>query len=188
MKNVSKKLVGFDLDGVIIDHHQIKIQLAKDFGFRITPAQTDSDIMRTLMPEKIVSEIQHLLYYDPKFSLCSPLMRGARNALKKLQKEKTSFTLISRRKNPVIAKELLKNHGIWPNYFNESNSYFVIKIEDKNKKAKELGVTHYLDDEEIVITALKSVPHRFLFDHFQVLENSDFYKRVSSWPEFLKWL
>lgn len=177
--------IGFDMDGVIIDHTIPKMQLAEKFGFSITPEQTPSDILRNIMPEKIRKEFQHLLYSDPKISLTSPLMRGVKPALREIIKRGIPFALITRRKDPVITVQLLERHGLWPEFFHEENTFFVINPEDKNVKASELGLTHYLDDELKVLKVLKDVENRFLFDKYGVLSEDKSYKKISSWQDFL---
>jgi phosphoglycolate phosphatase-like HAD superfamily hydrolase len=187
MKTV-KKIIGFDMDGVIIDLSVSKIILAKQSGFELTPEQTPSEIIRTLLPLQIMQKLQYLLYDHPEISLDHPLMPGAETAIREIKNSGLSYYLISRRKDSEIAKALLKKRGLWPLYFNESNSFFVENPEDKNIKALELGVTHYLDDEIKILEKLSSVNNRFLFDQFSVRQEADFYTRVNSWPAALKHL
>lgn len=184
----SKKIIGFDMDGVIVNHVQNKIKLAKQFGVKITPAQTPSEIIKTTMPLPKYRELQYLLYDHPEIGLTSPLMPGVKKVLAEIQKKKVPYFLISRRQNrtaPSIAVKLLTKHGLWPKYFNEKNTYFVKEIADKEARAKALGITHYFDDEQKVLTALVSVKNKFLFDSMGVFKDSP-YKRLSSWEEISK--
>lgn len=87
-----------------------------------------------------------------------------------------------------MAKKILSKHSMWPRYFNDKNSFFVDKPEDKNKEAIRLGLTHYVDDELRVINILNDVPNKFLFDPFNVLEKANYYTSVKSWSEFKKHL
>lgn len=178
--------IGFDMDGVIIDHTIPKIRLAEKFGFSITPEQTPSDILKNLMPEKIRKEFQHTLYSDLKIALESPLMRGAKPALREIVKSGIPFVLITRRKDPEVAMRLLERHGLWPEFFHEKNTFFVIEPEDKNAKASELGLTHYLDDELKVLNALIDVENKFLFDKYDSFPDMTLYPKISSWQEFLE--
>lgn len=183
--NVDKKVIGFDMDGVIIDHIPNKVKLAKDLGFDITARQTPSEILRNIMPTPEYKELQHILYYHPEFGLSAPLMAGVKSVLTKIKQEKIPYFLISRRKNrenPSMAVRLLKKHGLWPEYFNETNTHFVTEIEDKETKAKELGITHYIDDERKVLGALVSVKNKFLFDSLGAFPNSE-YPRLTSWED-----
>lgn len=182
---VDKKVIGFDMDGVIINHIRTKVKLAKQFGVKITPAQTPSEVMKTTMPLPQYRELQYLLYDHPKIGLLSPLMPGVKKVLAEIQKKKVPYFLISRRQNrtvPSMAIKLLTKHGLWPKYFNEKNTYFVKEIEDKEVEAKKLGITHYFDDEQKVLTALVSVKNKFLFDSLGVFKNTP-HNRITSWKE-----
>lgn len=182
---VDKKIIGFDMDGVIINHIRTKVKLAKQFGVKITPAQTPSEVMKTTMPLPQYRELQYLLYDHPKIGLMSPLMPGVKKVLAEIQKKKMPYFLISRRQNrtaPNMAIKLLTKHGLWPKYFNGKNTYFVKEIEDKEVEAKKLGITHYFDDEQKVLTALVSVKNKFLFDSLGVFKNTP-HNRITSWKE-----
>ncbi|MBI5421403.1 MAG: hypothetical protein HZA35_03815 [Parcubacteria group bacterium] len=50
--NILMKQFGFDMDGVIIDHTEMKMRLAKDFGFDLKPEETPADVLRTIMPRE----------------------------------------------------------------------------------------------------------------------------------------
>lgn len=182
---VDKKIIGFDMDGVIVNHIRNKIKLAKQFGVRITPAQTPSEIIKTTMPLPQYGKLQYLLYDHPEIGLSAPLMPDVKKVLAKIQQKKIPYFLISRRQNrtaPSMGIKLLIKHGLWPKYFNEKNTYFVKEIADKEIEAKKLGITHYFDDEQKVLTALVSVKNKFLFDPLGVFKDSP-YKRLSSWKE-----
>lgn len=187
--NVDKKpIVGFDMDGVILDNADSKIKIAKKFGLVIKLGHTPSEILKTLMPQVVWEEFQNILYNHPKFAFSTPLMRGARTILSELSNKNVPIFLISRRKIPEIAVKILKIYSLWPKYFNEKNSFFVVHPEDKNKRAAKLSITHYIDDELKVINALSRVPNKFLFDQFGVFESADYYTKIRSWPELGKHL
>jgi len=186
MKNtVDKKIIGFDMDGVIIDHVSNKIRSAKKFGFKITKKQTPTEIIRTLIPQPEYGKFQTYLYNHPVNGLRPKPMPGVKKVLSVMKKSGVPFFLISRRKKHHISKILLKKNGLWPKYFNKDNTFFVDEIEDKEIKAKELGITHYIDDERKVLTALVSVKNKFLFDYLGAFPDSE-YKRISSWKEIAK--
>lgn len=187
--NVDKKpVIGFDMDGVILDNADSKIEVAKKFGFTIKLSHTPSEILKKMMPQIVWEEFQNILYDHPKFAFSTPLMIGARSMVDKLTKKGIPIFLISRRKIPGIAIKILKKHTLWPKYFNEGNSFFVVHPKDKNRQAAKLGITHYIDDELKVINALSKVPNRFLFDQFNVFEKADNYTKIKSWSEFKKYL
>ncbi len=184
-KGEKKTIVGFDLDGVIIDHAELKSRLAKEFGCELKIEETGSEVMKNILPGKIYEKIQHLIYENPEKATSQPLMAGARENLRKI-KEIFPCCLISRRRSEQgkrNAIELLKIHKLWPDYFNEKNVFFVPLREDKNTKARELGVTHYVDDERKVLECLKDVENKFLFDPFGAPEPPAGCAAVKSWNE-----
>ena len=140
------------------------------------------------MPQIVWEKFQNMLYDHPKFAFSTPLMRGVRSILADLKKKNIPIFLISRRKIPEVAIKILKKHLLWPRYFSEKNSYFVIHPKDKDKRAAKLGITHYIDDELKIINALASVPNRFLFDQFGVFKKSENYTKIKSWAEFKRHL
>lgn len=180
--------IGFDLDGVIIDFSLIRQALSKELGYNLKLEETPSDVIRTIIPEEIKHRLQHLIFDDLKYSLQLPLMNGARESLAALKDRGINFYLISRRKIPEVAVGLLKQHNLWPDYFNEQNAFFVSEPKDKEIAAKKIGITHYADDEIGVLEVLNSVLHRFLFDPFNVQPESDFYQRVQNWEELMNHL
>ncbi len=178
-------VIGFDLDGVIIDHTQKKILWAAAYGHNLKPEQTPAEVIEKLLPPDQLDEIKYLLYSHPEKSLEQPLMPGVQGALRLLQLKNIPLYLISRRKSGDLAKELLKIHNLWPRYFNEANTFFVDGKEDKDIKAKELGITHYVDDEYPVLDVLQSVKDRFLFDSCHVWGDLKKYPKIHSWPELI---
>jgi|GEM_PF-522346 len=182
--NILVKQFGFDMDGVIIDHTEMKMRLAKDFGFDLKPEDTPADVIRNIIPREQLDILKKRLYDDPVTGLLSSLMPGARDALHDITVSGTPFFLISRRKNPAMAIELLKTHGLWPTFFNENNAYFVNEPKEKNEHAHRLGVTHYTDDELGVLQVVE-VSHSFLFDHLGVFKEDPSYVHVQSWPTLL---
>jgi len=183
---VDNKIIGFDMDGVILDHADRKISLAKDFGFKIKKYQTPSEIIKNLItPLATYREFQRILYDAPETALHSPLMPGVKSVLVKIKSSNIPYYLISRRKKESTAIALLTKHGLWPKYFNKKNTFFVLEPEDKEIKAKALGITHYFDDEQKVLGVLHSVPNKILFDSLGVFKNSG-YARVKSWKEIAR--
>jgi len=187
----SKKIIGFDLDGVIIDHTAIKIKLAENFGYKLNPEQTPSEVLKQIVSKEPLDKIKHLIYDCPETGLCQPLVAGSFRGLERIKGEGISYFLISRRRagsSLNLAMELLKKHELWPEYFNGKNVFFVSRSEDKNLKARELGVTHYVDDESEVLEKMPDVPNRFLFDKFNVWKDLDFCRRVATWEELTEFL
>jgi len=185
MKNGDKKFIGLDLDGVILNHAPLKIKLARKFGFKLKPEETPSEIMETIVGEQVFDKLQIMAFSDPKFFNSAPLMPGVKLALVSLKKNNLPFVLISRRRDSNIAISSLKHHGLWPKFFNEKNAFFVIKPEDKNIKAREMGVTHYADDVTGILEKMVDVKNKFLFDNLGAFENTKGCTRVKSWKELI---
>lgn len=187
MKNSNeKKIIGFDLDGVIINHAPAKVKLAKRFGLKLKLAQTQSEIIKKFFDKSTYSKFQQALYYDPKIFKKTPLMADVKLGLNTIKKNGLPFVLISRRRNPEATISILEHHGLWPGFFNDKNAFFVAEPEDKNIKAREIGVTHYVDDETGVLEKLVDVENCFLFDNLGVFKNTDSYIRVESWKELIE--
>ncbi|MBI2669976.1 MAG: hypothetical protein HYX20_02455 [Candidatus Yanofskybacteria bacterium] len=176
------KIIGFDLDGVILNHTPNKLNLAKSFGWKLSPEQTHSEIIRTIMPKHALDQLKLTLYDDPEVSLKSPVTRGARSTLSEI-KNKYSYFLISRRKKPEIAIRILKIKKLWPEFFNENNTFFVSKPKDKNKIGKKLGITHYVDDELRVLEKLTDIKNKILFDPYNSFPYATNFIKVKSWKE-----
>jgi len=180
----NKMVVGFDMDGVILDNADSKIKIAKSLGFDIKIHHTPSEIIRTILPQVVLEKLQSILYDDHEVALATPLMKGVKTIMADLNKKNIPIFLISRRKIPEVAIKILRKHLLWPKYFNDKNSFFVSHPEDKNFRAAQLGVTHYIDDELKIINALSSVKNKFLFDQFNVFDKANNYTKIKSWSEF----
>lgn len=185
--HVDKKILGFDMDGVVVDNNPLKLNVAEKMGYKLKLTDTPSEIIKKILPFGDYRALQLALYHDLETSLAAKLMPGITILLDKIGAAKIPYFLISRRSEPEIAVKLLEARGIWPKYFNKSNAFFVITPEDKNNKAKEAGVTHYVDDETKVLAALSDVPNKFLFDHLNVFPVVDYYTKVASHKELAKY-
>lgn len=187
-KNINKKiLLGLDLDGVILDHSQNKVELARQMGFELALSDTPSDIMKTKIDKSAFESIAAKIYSDEKMARHTPLMPHAKEGLHFLKSTGVPYVLISLRNPTGCALISLKFYGLWPDYFDNTNTFFVAEKKDKDTKAKAIGVTHFVDDEWSVIEELKSVPQKFLFDPLLAYGNleGDFYK-VQSWNELIE--
>lgn len=183
--NNVKKILGFDLDGVIVDHTETKIKLAKKKGFALKKEDTPSDVIKSLIPEGLMRDIQHELYSK---NSDQPLIDGSLKTLKKIKSGGIKYYLISRRHEGAareMAVMIMKKRGLWPEIFNEQNVFFVNSPEEKNSTAESLAITHYVDDEENVLNKMTFVEGRILFDNFNTKKETP-YKKVSSWEEISK--
>ncbi len=176
-------VVGFDLDGVIIDHTQNKIRIAARYGITLSPEETHSEKMNVLFTPEIYREIQKQMYDDTDEALSAPLMEGAFGALARLREHEIPYFLISRRKLPMSALHLLERRGLWGEYFRPENTFFVEQMEDKDPAARKLGVTHFIDDEARVLKLMPSVLNRILFDVRGLFVESPEFTSVKNWSE-----
>lgn len=176
--------LGFDLDGVIIDHTFVKIEIAKKFGLALSESETHADNLYRLLGPSKYKEFKHYLYDDPETAGAGVIMAGAEYVLQALRKRGIPFVVISRRKsNHDIPVDLLCKHNLWPDIFNRQNVFFVPDRESKNTKAVSLGVSHFMDDELRALKELVDVPTRYLFDPYNAAVSCPF-RRVVSWKEF----
>jgi len=176
-------VVGFDLDGVIIDHTQNKMRIAARYGVLLTPEETHSERMRTLFEHGVYREIQEQMYDDTDEALSAPLMEGAFGGLASLREHGVPYFLISRRKKPIHALHLLERRGLWGEYFTPENTFFVENMEDKDPVAAQLGVTHFIDDETRVLRLMPSVQNRVLFDTRNLFEATTDFTPVKNWSD-----
>ena len=176
-------VVGFDLDGVIIDHTQNKMRIAARYGVALTPEETHSERMRTLFEHSVYREIQEQMYDDTDEALSAPLMEGAFGGLASLREHEVPYFLISRRKKPIHALQLLERRGLWGEYFTPENTFFVENMEDKDPVAAQLGVTHFIDDETRVLRLMPSVQNRVLFDTRNLFEATTDFTPVKNWSD-----
>jgi len=187
MNNTLKQtIIGFDMDGVIIDLGPKKIELARERGFALSPRDTQSDLLKQVLPETVRREIQKILYNEPEITLSAKIMPGVTEALETLTQLGIPFFLISRRKKYLPAIELLIEQELYPKYFDESNTFFVESAKEKNSTAAELDVTHFLDDELDVIEILDSVPNKILFDPVDAFPEWNATARIKHWDELLR--
>ena len=128
-----------------------------------------------------------ILYDSEEMALAPDIIKGAREGLERVRQSGRPYFLISRRGNWMMAVKMLERQGLWPKYFNRDNAFFVITPEDKDVKARSLGISAYVDDQPSVLEKLASVPNRFLFDQFRQFGALPFpHKKVSSWDQILE--
>jgi phosphoglycolate phosphatase-like HAD superfamily hydrolase len=172
-------VVGFDMDGVIIDHVQNKITLARRYAVHLSPEDTHSERLPARLSHHDYLSLQDELYGNSDLALSAPLMDGVADLLSWLQGSETHFVLISRRRNPENAIELLSRLGLWGEHFTERNAFFVREPEEKNVIGVREGVTHFFDDERRVLRAMPDIEMRFLVDTFNQFPDEPHIIRVS---------
>lgn len=186
---IKKINIGLDLDGVIIDHTQNKIKIAKSFGFDIKKEETQSEVLKTILPEDKYKKLQRIIY--GKLTLNSPPINSSLKTLQKLTKDNNyNFFIISRRKkrkqDVISARRWLKKYQIFK-IIPEENVFFVTEEKDKNIYCRKLKIKIYLDDKIKALKLISSVPFRIFFNPFKASNNEDFLE-IKSWKEFPKLL
>ncbi len=174
-------VVGFDMDGVIIDHAPNKLALAESYAVHLRPEETHSERLAHKFARNEYLAFQEELYGNSAFALSAPLMEGALPVLESLRAHGTPFVLISRRRNPANAIALLDARGLWGNIFSEKNAFFVQSPEEKNVVGVREGVTHFFDDERKVLLAMPDIAKRFLVDTFWQFNDEQIFPRVHDW-------
>lgn len=182
----SMMIIGLDFDGVIVDHAANKIKAAQELGIALALSDTPSDLLKQKIAPDILKKIQKMIYEDPRFALTTNLIAGVESGLNYFKNNNLPYFIISRQKNPQTATQSLKNHGLWGGYFNQDNVFFVENDAAKNQKAGGLNIDVYIDDCPSVLLAMPLVKKRFLFDPLDVYPTSQDYRKVASWPLFIR--
>lgn len=176
-------VVGFDLDGVIIDHTQNKIMIASRYGIVLTPGETHAEHMGERFSSEMYREIKSQLYDSTHESLDAPLMEGAFSTLATLREHEIPYFLVSLQKDPMHALHLLEERGLWGSYFTPENTFFAHDKEEKHAIATSIGVSHFIDDEPNVLDIMMLIPNRILFDARNLFPEKNEYHHVQSWEE-----
>lgn len=190
--------IGFDLDGVIIDHTKNKIKKAKELGYIIKAEETSSEILKKLIPSEDYQVIRKFIY--SRGTPTAEPMKGALQVIKFLSKN-YHIVIISRRDEDLQknALEWLKKHGFL-SYIKRKDICFVSDEKYKDTVAKRLKVRVYMDDKLSVLELLKSVSNRILFDPYNCFQIKNLptgplrseaskagkkIKKIESWQSFL---
>jgi hypothetical protein len=179
MNNLS---IGIDFDGVIADHTQAKLKMAKEAGFNIQEQDTHSLKFKNIVGEDIYSKIAKFIYETPEYS--PSLMSNVDVVLKKLKQNNHSLFLISQRTNfssTLAIKWLQVNlSGI----FEKDKMFFVEDVADKQNICEKTGIDVFLDDRIKVLNSIKEA-RKFLFDQYKLFQNEDEkIQPVFSWDNF----
>src|SRR3989344_4347568 len=186
--NDDEVIVGFDLDGVIIDHTQNKLKISSRYGIHLLPAETHAEHMGEHFTPELYREIKSQLYDSTDVALGAPLMEGAFATLAKLREQGIPYYLVSLQKNPMTASHLLEERGLWGNYFTPENTLFARNADEKHALAAQIGVTHFIDDEPNILDVMISIPNRILFDARGLFPEKTDYCHVESWSELAETL
>lgn len=159
---IGKKIIGIDLDGVIIDHKPAKLRLAADFGFALEPWQTNTNLMKNFLPVGQYRELQSVLYDET--TDCAPTVAGARECLLAAISFGFEPHLISRRNRDSvqIVEGWLKRRG-FEDVFNVDHVHFCQSDGEKAEICSRLSVVSFVDDKLSVLLGLSSSVRRILF-------------------------
>lgn len=186
---MGQKVIGLDLDGVILNQASNKIEAARKLGIRLDLKETPSDILWEALPKDkaLEKKFRWLVYDDPETSRATPLMPDVCQGLDVFKKLEWSYVLVSRRPEFSVpsALELLRLRGLWGKYFDQSNTHFVSSKKEKAEVLLKLGAEVYLDDQPSVLREISPTIQKFLFDNIGVYPASSEYWVVSNWLEFV---
>lgn len=182
---IQKPALGFDLDGVIIDHTSNKLRHAKALGYDLSPAETASGVMKKHVHPDHYREIKHTIYGSA--SLEAPPMEGALEMIAELAPAFRIF-IISRRNMrdgfDEWGRQWLDVHGVHRSIPREQ-VFFVAHdvVGAKDAVARQHGIRAYMDDQAKILYELPSVSVRILFDPFDVGEISEPLVKIKKWQE-----
>jgi hypothetical protein len=175
--------IGLDLDGVLIDHHGHKCQLARERGIELERWQANSNLMRDFVPDRVYKDIRDSLY--ARLTTEAPPVAGALEYLPLLNAE---IYIISARRSGNIryAQDWLLQHGVY-NAVPADHIFFCGSGAEKSGICRRLGVSLYLDDRLNVLELLPDETKKILFDPDGIagrLQPPEVVKVVNDWLQF----
>lgn len=177
--------IGFDLDGVIIDHRAHKLQQAAHFGYPLEPWQANTNFMATFMPKETYHAIQDNLYGE--LTLASPPVVGALETLANLD---AAFYIVAARTpaNIRYAQDWLNKYRVF-DLIPADQIFFCGTSEDKRTYCEMLHLHAFMDDKLAVLESLPAGVARVLYDEDAVAEKLNPTSDIlvaTSWPAFKK--
>jgi len=175
--------IGLDFDGVIVDHSEHKMRLAADFGYDLLPWQTNSNVMKTYVPNPHYREVQEMIYtfMTPK----APPIAQALDHIRELGGE--PYIVSARRPSAVrFAHEWMGKHGIF-DFIPAERVFFCGSGSEKNAYCRRLGIKVFLDDKINVLDGLDPSVKTFLFDNHGSTRKASLHhnhKLVLGWRDF----
>lgn len=156
--------IGVDLDGTLADHTQAKLVLAREFGRKLLPYETASEVIKKLLPEKEYRLLQNRLYTD--MSNFSRPFDGVEEALKEFSPSEYKVFLVSRRKEDGrrTAQDWIAEHLSTAVF--SGGIFFVDSDREKDVVCRNEGIEVFIDDQIKVLEFLSSVQLSILFDPF----------------------
>lgn len=152
--------IGFDLDGVLLDHKNNRLKAAEMLGYKDFSERTPVEEFKSRMLASDYEKMQEYFYDEAT----PDIMSGVEELWKELGD--CELYIISRRRKLGSRAEALKRLGKNINFVPE-NVFFVEKDEDKNRVIKKFGIDIFIDDRLSILETIDSA-ERFLFDEFGV--------------------
>lgn len=180
-------IVGLDLDGVIIDHHENKIALARELGYQLERWQTNTNVMRQFLPPDKAKELAKNLY-TVSTPRAAPVL-GALEAIAKLPKE--TYIISARDANSIpFAEEWLMKNGVY-DIISKERIIFCSNGSEKSPLCEKLEISTFLDDKVSFLNFLPDKTKKILFDEDGVVRELNISPEIQvagSWSEFLSLL
>lgn len=177
-------IIGLDFDGVIIDHHENKMRLAKELGYKLERRQTNTNLMRQFLPSDKAEELAANLYTTSTLE-AAPVSR-ALETIAKLPKE--TYIISARTKETVkFAKEWMTKNKLF-DLIPQERIIFCRNGPEKGPLCEQLKITHFLDDKFSFLKYLPIKTKKILFDEDDVaaeINVSSEIQVVGNWGEFL---
>lgn len=104
-----KLCIGFDLDGVVIDHTRQFILACKKHGFSLKPWQVNSNVFKQLVPDDTATEIKKEVYEHRR--LASRVMPGSLGVLRALRLHIVIASVQKQKKSEEKLWIWLRKHG-----------------------------------------------------------------------------
>lgn len=152
---------GIDFDGVIVDHRSHKLRLAGELGVVLEPWQTNSNLLRSYMPdEDSYRRVQKPLY--GALTVEAPVVMGALEGMASLPGE---VYIISARRpgNETSALDWMSKNGLF-DIVPRERVIFCESGRDKRGHCERLGISMFLDDKLSYLGHLPESMSRVLFD------------------------
>ena len=178
-------IIAFDMDGVLVDHTSTVLEYLASKGIIAEAHEAIFSNLPNILDEDALKNLFDQMYETPEGTLNSKLMPGAIEAVKAIRNEGCKVYLLSRRNDIAIPRTMLERLGLWPMYFDHTNTFFAERSFRKPEIAADLGITHYVDDQPSALVGLmKGVANKYLFDQYNCMPDDSSYVRIESWAEF----
>lgn len=172
------------MDGVIVDHSATVVEYLASKDIVITGREAIFSNLPKLLNHDMLNDLFNSMYESHEGTLKSELMPGVIEALDHFQRQGCKMYLLSRRNDKIIPQAMLERLGLWPKYFDETNTFFVERSYRKPEIAAELGITHYIDDQPAALLGIMNfIPNKFLFDQYNCMPDNKAYKKISTWQK-----